>query len=92
MRIVERAGQRLLREFFAGAIHRYRHMGIRRARQPQAMLQPNLARSRGEQIGTAHHVGNTRIGIVDSGLAQDGGDPGAADGEALMKFKQACTE
>ena len=24
----------------------------------------------------------TRIGVVDSGLAQDGGDPGAADGEA----------
>ncbi len=39
-------------------------MGIARRGDAQALLQPDLARCRIDQVGTTHDIGNTRLGIV----------------------------
>ncbi len=43
---------------------------------------PRTEELRFTEMCSARNFPCTRIGVVDSGLAQDGGDPGAADGEA----------
>src|SRR6266567_2046282 len=61
----QRRGSGLLGKFFAARQNRDGVVQVRRCRQAEPALQPDLARCRGEQIGAAHDVSDVLCCVVD---------------------------
>ena len=62
---LERRRPGLLGQFLPGRVDGNRQMGIARRGVPEAALEADLARRRGQQISAAHDLGNALIIIVD---------------------------
>ena len=63
--LVDGAREGLLGELFAGGVGGERQVGVGRHRLAEQAEEVDLARGRVEQVGTAHHMGDARIGVVD---------------------------